>query len=110
MSVKQWGIKVNKFDGESVRQRLIKEGLYDKNLKPVSDETSLIFPVISADESSGEYLFEEREIRREPARHELIGGIAIIQDDAKEEAEYLLKSRPSIHTVLHSEGPVSGEY
>ena len=110
MSVKSWGIKVNKSEGEPVRQRLIRDGLYDKNLKPLSDETSLIFPVISEDESSGEYLFEERQMKREPARHELIGGIAVMQDDDRDEAEYLLKSRPSIHTVLHSEGPVSGEY
>ena len=33
-----------------------------------------------------------------------------MQDDDKGEAERLLASRPVIHTVLYSEGPVTGEY
>ncbi|MDD4126078.1 MAG: methyltransferase [Methanomicrobium sp.] len=110
MSEKQWGIKVIKSKGEAVRLRLIKSCFYDQRFKPFSEGDFLIFPVISQEESSGEFLFEKRPEKREPARHELIGGIAIMQDDNKEEAEYLLKSRPVIHTVLHSKGPVSGEY
>ncbi|NLO78080.1 MAG: methyltransferase, partial [Methanomicrobiales archaeon] len=43
-------------------------------------------------------------------RHDLVGGIAIMQDDDVGEAELLLASRPSIHTVLFAETPVSGEY
>lgn len=110
MSEKQWGIKVIKSEGEAVRRRLINSGIYDPGFRPVSEDDFLIFPVISKAESTGEYLFEKRPEKREPARHELIGGIAVMQDDDREEAEYLLKSRPVIHTVLHSEGPVSGEY
>jgi tRNA (guanine37-N1)-methyltransferase len=43
-------------------------------------------------------------------RHELIGGIAIMQEDDREGARRLLASRPSLHTVLSPESAVEGEY
>ncbi len=120
MTVGQWGIKVPKSKGESFRRYLLGSGGWCPNLKPVADGDFLIFPIVSdeialpdelgCDYDIGRYEFESRERSREPARHELIGGIAIMQDDDPAEAEYLLKSRPSIHTVLHCESPVFGEY
>ncbi|MDD3407211.1 MAG: methyltransferase [Methanomicrobium sp.] len=110
MSEKQWGIKAAKSEGEAVRQRLIRQGFYDRRFKPKSCGDFLIFPLISEEGSCGRYIFEKNPEKREPARHELIGGIAVMQEDDLKEAEYLLKSRPVIHTVLYSKGPVSGEY
>ena len=43
-------------------------------------------------------------------RHELVGGIAILQEKDPEGAEKLLASRPSLHTVVFAKGEVSGEY
>ena len=48
---------------------------------------------------------------REPLpRHELVGGIAILQDEDPGGAQKLLASRPSLHTVVFARGEVSGEY
>ncbi|MBP2133767.1 tRNA (guanine37-N1)-methyltransferase [Methanomicrobium sp. W14] len=110
MKEQHWGIKVEKSNGEAVRKRLIALGMYDTEFKPVCEDDFIVFPVVSEKESSGEYIFEKRPKKREPARHELIGGIAVMQSDDPGEAEYLLESRPVIHTVLYSKSPVSGEY
>ena len=121
VTVSQWGIKVPKSKGESFRRYLLANGDWCPNLKPIPDGDYLVFPTVSesitlpdeladCDCDIKKYEFESRAAVREPARHELIGGIAIMQDDDVSEAEYLLKSRPSIHTVLHCESPVFGEY
>ncbi|MDD3976957.1 methyltransferase [Methanomicrobium antiquum] len=110
MSEKQWGIKVIKSEGEATRRRLINSGLFDSRLKPHSEGDFLVFPVKNEDKSDGEFFFEKRTEKREPARHELIGGIAVMQEDNPSEAYYLLNSRPVIHTVIYPETPVSGEY
>ena len=43
-------------------------------------------------------------------RHELVGGIAILQEEDSAGAEKILASRPSLHTVVYAKGEVSGEY
>jgi tRNA (guanine37-N1)-methyltransferase len=43
-------------------------------------------------------------------RHELVGGIAIMQDEDREGAARLLASRPSLHTVLVPVSAVEGPY
>jgi tRNA (guanine37-N1)-methyltransferase len=43
-------------------------------------------------------------------RHELVGGIAIMQDHDSKGAEKILHSRPSLHTVLFASSEVCGEY
>ncbi len=103
-------IKVPKKQGEPERRRLAEEGLLDNSLKPFSDEENLFFPVIKDLPGSSFASFEEREESRPLPRHELIGGIAIMQEHDITEAERLLSSRPVIHTVIFSEGPVTGEY
>ena len=97
MTVGQWGIKVPKSKGESFRRYLLGSGGWCPNLKPVADGDFLIFPIVSdeialpdelgCDYDIGRYEFESRERGREPARHGLIGGIAIMQDDDPAEAE-----------------------
>ena len=55
--------------------------------------------------------FEAHEKRVSPAaRHELIGGIAVMQESDCAAAEALLASRPGIHTVLATTSDVQGEY
>ena len=63
-------------------------------------------------EGCGRALFEEAPARPDLPRHDLVGGIAILLDPGtgREGAEFLLGSRPSIHTVLAPEGPVGGEF
>ena len=43
-------------------------------------------------------------------RHELVGGIAIMQEDDPVGAAAILASRPSLHTVLFPTSEVSGEF
>lgn len=103
-------IKVPKKEGERMRKSLGEEGLLDNSLKPFTDENFLYIPLTGDMEDAVYAFFEEREESLPLPRHELIGGIAIMQDYDIKEAERLLTSRPVIHTVLHSEGPVTGEY
>ncbi|WP_048148013.1 class I SAM-dependent methyltransferase [Methanolacinia paynteri] len=103
-------IKILKNEGEMTRRKLIEEGLLDNSLKPFSDECHLYIPVTGDIPGAATEIFEERDISAPLPRHELIGGIAIIQDCDRDGARRLLDSRPVIHTVLYSEGPVTGEY
>jgi tRNA (guanine37-N1)-methyltransferase len=43
-------------------------------------------------------------------RHELVGGIAIMQENDPAGAAQILASRPSLHTVLYPTSEVAGEY
>ncbi|HZD42535.1 MAG TPA: methyltransferase, partial [Methanomicrobiales archaeon] len=54
--------------------------------------------------------FEELPEIPELPRHEQIGGIALMQEEDRAEANRLLASRPSIHTVLLPLSDVEGEY
>ena len=103
-------IKVSRKEGEKTRRKLAEDGLLDNSLKPFSDESYLYIPVTGEVPGAMSEIFEERETSDPLPRHELIGGIAIMQDCDRDEARRLLDSRPVIHTVLHSEGPVTGEY
>ncbi|ADN35321.1 protein of unknown function Met10 [Methanolacinia petrolearia DSM 11571] len=103
-------IKVLKKEGERTRRKLAEDGFLDNSLKPFSDEGFLYIPVTGEIPGAVSEIFEERDASEPLPRHELIGGIAIMQDCDRGEARRLLDSRPVIHTVLHSEGPVTGEY
>lgn len=103
-------IKVPKKEGEKTRRLLAEENLLDNSLKPLSDEDFLYFPVTCEIPGAVTGIFEEREESLPLPRHELIGGIAVMQECDREEAQRLLDSRPVIHTVLYSEGPVTGEF
>lgn len=103
-------IKVLKSGGEKTRRRLAEEGVLDNSLRPFSDASHLYFPVIKDLPEAQTATFEERPEEASLPRHELIGGIAVMQECNREEAERLLRSRPVIHTVLYTDSPVSGEY
>lgn len=110
MTVEQWGVRVPARQGEAMRQVLIREGALDTSLKVFRDGSELILPVIAEREGADRYDFEAHAGRDALPRHELVGGIAILQEDDPAGAEKILASRPSLHTAVFAPGEVSGEY
>ncbi|MGA2934758.1 MAG: class I SAM-dependent methyltransferase family protein [Methanomicrobiales archaeon] len=105
-----WCLRVPKTSGEEKRRELLKEGLLDTCLVPRTDGDDLLLPLREPRQGCERELFEELPERADLPRHDLIGGIAVILDPGSEGADLLLRSRPSIHTVLFPEGPVEGEF
>jgi tRNA (guanine37-N1)-methyltransferase len=110
MKVPQWGVRVPTRQGEEVRQVLIREGALDTSLKVARDGDYLILPLNGPRNDAVEFEFEAHPGREPLSRHELVGGIAILQDEDKGCAERILASRPSLHTAVYAKGEVSGEY
>jgi len=110
MKVEQWGLRVPARQGEAMRQLLIREGVLDASLKVLREGSDLILPLMGPRESAGRYEFEAQPGKESLPRHELVGGIAILQEDDPAGAVKILASRPSLHTVVFAKGEVSGEY
>jgi len=110
LSVEQWGVRVPAREGEAVRQALIREGALDSSLRVLREGTDLVLPLLAPREGAARYQFEAHPGRDPLPRHELVGGIAIMQDEDPAGAEKILQSRPSLHTVVFAKGEVSGEY
>ena len=110
MTVEQWGIRVPARQGEVRRQALIREGALDASLKVFRDGGDLILPLTGPREGAEQYEFGAHPGRDPLPRHELVGGIAILQERDPEGAAKILASRPSLHTAVWAKGEVSGEY
>jgi tRNA (guanine37-N1)-methyltransferase len=110
MTVEQWGVRVPARQGEETRLALIREGALDASLKVLRDGDMLILPILSEQKGADRFTFEAHPGRDPLLRHELVGGIAILQEDDMAGAEKILASRPSLHTVVYAKGEVSGEY
>jgi tRNA (guanine37-N1)-methyltransferase len=111
MKVDQWALRVPKKKGEETRQHLMLKGLLETSLKPYTEGEDIFFPLTRCGEGGLKAPFDAHEKRLlQPARHELIGGIAILQESDLLAAEELLASRPGIHTVLATTSDVQGEY
>jgi len=110
MMVGQWGIRVPARQGEEMRQALLREGALDASRRVIREGAFLILPLTGPREGAEHYEFEAHPGREVLPRHELVGGIAIMQDDDPPGAEKILASRPSLHTVVFAEGEVHGEY
>jgi len=110
MTTGQWGVQVPARDGEATRQELLREGALDVTLKVLHDGEFLVFAVLAERDGAGWYEFEEQPGREPLPRHELVGGIAIMQENDPVGAEKILANRPSLHTVLFPTSEVSGEY
>lgn len=110
MKQEQWCVRVPVKEGEPTRRQLISDGTLDTSLKPARDGAFLLFPVTDPARATERWACEAHPKAVTLPRHDLVGGIAIMQDDDSCDAEILLASRPSIHTVLYAETPVSGEY
>jgi tRNA (guanine37-N1)-methyltransferase len=110
MTVKQWGVRVPARQGEVMRQSLILEGALDASLKVLREGNDLILPLTGPREGAEQFGFEAHPGRDPLPRHELVGGIAILQEDDPAGAEKILASRPSLHTAVFAKGEVHGEY
>jgi tRNA (guanine37-N1)-methyltransferase len=110
MTTEQWGVRVPTKKGEDMRQALLREGILDLTLKVLHDGDNLVFPVFEEREGISRYVFEDQPGRIALPRHELVGGIAIMQENDPAGADSILASRPSLHTVLFPESEISGEY
>jgi tRNA (guanine37-N1)-methyltransferase len=110
MKVEQWGVRVPARQGEKTRQALIREGALDVSLKVLRDGDDLILPLSGPRNDAEQFEFEAHPGRDPLPRHELVGGIAILQEDDPTGAEKILASRPSLHTAVFAKGEVSGEY
>jgi tRNA (guanine37-N1)-methyltransferase len=108
--MEQWSVRVQRENGESTRLFLLRRGLLDPRLKIRAEGDELVFPVLAPQDEKTRDCFEPLEPPVSLPRHELIGGIALIQDRDPEGAERLLRSRPSLHTVLHPLTAVEGKY
>jgi tRNA (guanine37-N1)-methyltransferase len=108
--VEQWCIRVRAQRGEEVRRELIGEGILDLSLKVRREGSELLLPVTAQRGSAERCDFEPLRGRQVFPRHELVGGIAIMQDCDPAGAERILASRPSLHSVLCAAGEVSGEF
>lgn len=106
----QWCLAVPKREAEQTRRRLLEEGLLDRGFKPRPEGDAILFPVTREIAGAVQCEFEAVPEQAVLPRHELVGGIAIMQDDDPEAARMLLSSRPSLQTVLFPAGPVEGEY
>ncbi|MDD1653487.1 MAG: class I SAM-dependent methyltransferase family protein [Methanomicrobiales archaeon] len=110
MEVEQWCVRVALSGGERRRRELKEQGLLDPDLRPRAEGDTLLLPVTADPGDGARARFEAIPVRSELPRHELIGSIAVMQDYDPDAAERLLASRPSLHTVLLSGGPVEGQY
>ena len=106
----QWCIRVPAQQGEKLRRTLIDEGILDLSLKVRREGTTLLLPVTEPRKGAERCGFEPMPERLVLPRHELVGGIAIMQDNDPAGAQKILASRPSLHTVLYASSEVFGEY
>jgi tRNA (guanine37-N1)-methyltransferase len=106
----EWCLRVPRSAGEKRRLELLREGLLDTTLLLRTEGDELLLPLKAPSEGCERALFEEVPERPPLPRHDLVGGIAVLLEGGRSEAELLLRSRPSIHTVLAPEGPVEGEF
>lgn len=104
----QWCLPVHRKGAEEKRRELLSAGLLDLSLKICSNGETLLFPVCSEIEGAVKAEFEPVRQRVELPRHELVGGIAILNEDDSDGAATLLKERPSVHTALYPESAVAG--
>jgi tRNA (guanine37-N1)-methyltransferase len=110
MEQEQWGIRVPRSRGEEMRRQLILSGILDREKRPRVEGEFLLLPVMSGIEGAERALFEKRDPLPDLPRHELIGGIALMQERDPAAAEQLLSLRPSLHTVLFPLSDVEGEF
>jgi len=106
----QWCLAVPRREAEGTRRRLLEEGLLDRRFRPRPEGDAILFPVTEEVPGALRCEFEGVPERIDLPRHELVGGIAIMQENDPEGAERLLASRPSLHSVLFPETAVEGEY
>ncbi len=108
--VEQWGVRVPKARGETMRRSLIESGQLDRRLRPRTEGDLLVLPVTEPVEGAAREVFEALPEPSDLPRHEQIGGIALMEEADREGARQLLELRPSLHTILLPLSDVEGEY
>jgi len=108
--VGQWCLRVPAQRGEATRQELIAQGALDRTLRPVREGDEILLPVLERLQGSERGMFPATAPAPVLPRHELIGGIAVMQEEDREGAARILTSRPNLHTVLFATSEVEGEY
>jgi len=98
--VEQWCIRVPAQRGEAARRELIEKRTLDLSLKVRREGSTLLLPVTEQPVNAERCNFEPHPGRQALPRHELVGGIAIMQDCDPAGAINILASRPSLHSVL----------
>jgi tRNA (guanine37-N1)-methyltransferase len=106
----QWCVAVEAAGAEAVRQDLLGQGILDRTLRPRREGRYILFPVLVPEGAIGRADFRPHPVAEDLPRHELVGGIAIMQENDPEEARRLLRARPGLHTVLYPESAVEGIY
>jgi tRNA (guanine37-N1)-methyltransferase len=106
----QWCLRVPAKKGEELREALIREDALDRALRPRWEGGDLLLPLIKWRKGAEWCAFDQNPERPELLRHELIGGIAVMQERDVDGAHTILASRPSLHTVLYATSEVGGEY
>jgi tRNA (guanine37-N1)-methyltransferase len=105
----QWCLRVPVRKGEEERRVLSGEGALDRTLKPRVDANELLIPVVDWREGAERCTFDPNPERPILPRHDMIGGIAVMQERDNDGAAKILASRPSLHTVLYPLSDVKGE-
>jgi tRNA (guanine37-N1)-methyltransferase len=106
----QWCIRVPAADAETVRQALVAEGALDRTAKPRREGDAILLPLITWREGAVMSSFLPVPEREELPRHELIGGIAVMQEQDMDGAARIMDSRPNLHTILYATSEVAGQY
>lgn len=108
--IEQWCVRVPATGAEAARQELIAQGLLDPYLRPRREGDDILFPVTVCSTGMQRGFFAPNPKAPELPRHELIGGIAVMQEEDPAGAAQILSSRPNLHTVLFATSEVEGEY
>lgn len=106
----QWFLRVPASGGETARRALIAEGALDRSLRPRRDGDAILLPLVAWREGAERGTFAAVPGHAPLPRHELIGGIAVMQERDSDGAARILESRPNLHTVLFAISEVEGEY
>jgi tRNA (guanine37-N1)-methyltransferase len=106
----RWCLAVPRQGAEKTRRQLLEEGLLDRRYRPRPEGDAILLPVTEEVLGAVRCEFEAVPEQVDLPRHELVGGIAIMQENDPAGAERLLASRPSLHTVLFPTTAVEGEY
>ena len=109
----EWCLPVPKRDAETVRQYLLTKGILLKSARLTSDPddpSTLLIPLTThIDGAVMRGCLVQPPLPPLP-RHELIGNIALMQDEDYSGAQEILRQRTSITTVLHPTSVVEGPY
>ncbi|MDW7732508.1 MAG: class I SAM-dependent methyltransferase family protein [Methanolobus sp.] len=124
-------IRVLKKEGEFIRRELLEMDLLDNSARISSEGDFLYLPLteepmagmlngLPGDFEVTEYDFEEQksqlkleDLLEEVPHYEVVGDIALIEDDVKEPkrvADAVMQVKKNVRTVLASLGPVEGEF